>query len=197
MVEIYESNDPSTLDVVLGSANLQDALLDKVEYLNEISARDRSVAAQMRYVKLRVTAARQKTKALRGSVLAETAVIRARTQQTRTVWDALVGARNDLDASRQSTITDLSKLTASERAEAGEIDALQAESAQLAARIRAAQYHDSGAPTQTPSFAVACGEHVDQGQVIGYVGCTGHCTGPHLHFEVRVDGDPVDPLGYL
>ncbi|HEV2590464.1 MAG TPA: peptidoglycan DD-metalloendopeptidase family protein [Gaiellaceae bacterium] len=47
------------------------------------------------------------------------------------------------------------------------------------------------------SIAVTCGQQVDQGQVIGYVGCTGHCTGPHLHFEVRVDGNPVDPLGYL
>ena len=47
------------------------------------------------------------------------------------------------------------------------------------------------------AIAVTCGQHVDQGQMIGYVGCTGHCTGPHLHFEVRVDGNPVDPLGYL
>ncbi|HXY85603.1 MAG TPA: peptidoglycan DD-metalloendopeptidase family protein [Gaiellaceae bacterium] len=47
------------------------------------------------------------------------------------------------------------------------------------------------------SFAVSVGEHVDQGQVIGYSDCTGHCFGPHLHFEVRIDGTPVDPLGYL
>jgi murein DD-endopeptidase MepM/ murein hydrolase activator NlpD len=47
------------------------------------------------------------------------------------------------------------------------------------------------------SIAVGCGQSVSQGQVIGYVGCTGHCFGPHLHFEVRVNGNPVDPLGYL
>ncbi len=46
-------------------------------------------------------------------------------------------------------------------------------------------------------IAVSNGQTVSQGQVIGYVGCTGHCFGPHLHFEVRINGTPVDPMGYL
>jgi murein DD-endopeptidase MepM/ murein hydrolase activator NlpD len=47
------------------------------------------------------------------------------------------------------------------------------------------------------SFAASSGQSVSQGQIIGYVGCTGHCYGDHLHFEVRISGAPTDPLGYL
>jgi murein DD-endopeptidase MepM/ murein hydrolase activator NlpD len=46
------------------------------------------------------------------------------------------------------------------------------------------------------SFATTSGS-VGQGDVIGYVGCTGSCFGDHLHFEVRINGQPTDPLGYL
>lgn len=46
------------------------------------------------------------------------------------------------------------------------------------------------------SFAITSGS-VSQGDVIGYVGCTGHCYGDHLHYEVRVNGAPTDPMGYL
>lgn len=270
LVDIYESDDPTTLDILFGSHSIQDAI-DRVQALSEINAQDRAVSAAVARAKRQVTAARKKTKRLRGTVNAETAVIRARTDQTRAVRDELVGARNDLSSTKQQKLQDLSTLTEAERQEAGEIDALQAASARIAAQIRAAQAQNTG-PTQTPSnagliwpvqgpvtspfgwrwgrmhegidigvgygtpihaaaggtviycgweegygnfvvidhggnlatayghqsrIAVTCGQQVNQGDVIGYVGCTGHCFGPHLHFEVRVNGNPVDPLGYL
>jgi murein DD-endopeptidase MepM/ murein hydrolase activator NlpD len=47
------------------------------------------------------------------------------------------------------------------------------------------------------AFYVGSGQRVARGSSIGAVGCTGYCTGPHLHFEVRVNGTPVDPMPYL
>jgi murein DD-endopeptidase MepM/ murein hydrolase activator NlpD len=269
IVELYEEGETTTLDVVLGARNLQDAL-DEVQYLQQLSRQDKHIAQAVGLAKTKVRFARAHTKKLRANVAGEQRVIAARADQARAVRDELVGARNDLGAQRQTKLVALSELSAAERAEASEIDALQAASAQLAVRIRAAQANngppqtpssagliwpvngpitspfgwrwgrmhqgiDIGVPEGTPihaaaagtviycgweegygnlvvldnggnlatayahqsAIAVTCGQYVTQGDVIGYVGCTGHCTGPHLHFEVRINGEPVDPLGYL
>jgi murein DD-endopeptidase MepM/ murein hydrolase activator NlpD len=272
LVDIYESPEASTLDVFLGSSSVQDAL-DKVQYLNDIGDQDRRIAQQVAVAEAAIKVQRAKTKKLRGTVQSETAVISARTAQTRDVRNQLVGAKNDLSSTKHKKLEDISKLTAEQQAEAGEIDALTAASNALTARIQAAQANrQGGGPTSTPSsagliwpvsgpvtspfgwrwgrlhqgidigvgtgtpikaaasgtiiycgwesgygnltvidhggnlatayghqssIAVACGQQVAQGEVIGYVGSTGHSTGPHLHFEVRINGSPVDPLGYL
>lgn len=61
-------------------------------------------------------------------------------------------------------------------------------------------YHSNGDYTlyaHMSSLAVTAGQNVTQGDVIGYVGSTGWATGPHLHFELRVNGSTVDPLSYF
>ena len=61
-------------------------------------------------------------------------------------------------------------------------------------------YHSNGTYTlyaHMSSLAVSAGQTVSQGDTIGYAGSTGWATGPHLHFEIRVNGSTVDPLSYF
>lgn len=47
------------------------------------------------------------------------------------------------------------------------------------------------------SVTVSSGSRVGRGARVGAVGCSGYCTGPHLHFETRINGDPVDPMQFF
>ena len=46
-------------------------------------------------------------------------------------------------------------------------------------------------------ISVSNGQYVGHGELLGTVGTTGYSTGPHLHFELRVGGNPVDPAQYM
>jgi murein DD-endopeptidase MepM/ murein hydrolase activator NlpD len=272
LVDIYETDDVDTLAVVFSADSFQD-LLDQVEYLKQIGSLDKRIARAVGEAKVQMRQAQTRTRKVKASVEGEVRVISARAAQQRSVRDELVSAQGRLSDIRQEQKVSLDKLSAEERAEAGEMDALQAQSASLAAQIRAAQQGPTSSPGDTtPShagfiwpvsgpvtssfgwrwgrmhegidigvssgtpihaaaggtviycgwmegygnlvvvdhggglatayahqsaIAVTCGQGVAQGQVVGYVGSTGHSTGPHLHFEVRVNGGAVDPLGYL
>ncbi len=62
-------------------------------------------------------------------------------------------------------------------------------------------YHSNGTTTLYAHMnempCVSVGDTVSAGQLIGYVGSTGWSTGPHCHFEIRVNGSCVDPIAYF
>lgn len=151
LVAIYESPDVTTLDVVLGSRSIQEAL-DKTNYLTKIGQQDRQVAQEVAHSKRVVQQARARTAKLRRKIEGEARALAARANQTAEARNALVGAKDSLALTKQQELVALSDLSAHERAAASEIDALQQVSAALGAQIRAAQAGSSG-PTATPSSA--------------------------------------------
>ena len=276
LIEIYQSEETDTLDVLLSASSFTD-ILDQLDYMRKLGSQDRRIAGEVKRGRDRMRILKERAARTRQKVQAATRVVEARTNEVREVRNQLDrDAAGAGERARRRSARASSRSREEERHHASEAAALQAVSAQLAARINAAQavpsatslavggdttpsasgliwpvsgpvvsgfgwrwgrMHEgidiavgSGTPivasaagvviyagwmggygnliiidhggglatayAHQSSFAVGGGP-VGQGQTIGYVGCTGHCFGDHLHFEVRVNGAAVDPLGYL
>jgi murein DD-endopeptidase MepM/ murein hydrolase activator NlpD len=274
LIAVYEGEDPTTLDIVLEASSFSQAL-DQLDYLDSIAAQDRGVVRHVAGARDHMRELKARTGRTKARIVAITRVVEIRAQQQRAVYDRLLISRRGLADARSSKRESLNAAHDAAEQYEGKAEELLKTSAQLAARIQAAQassassYSSTGSgsvsasgfvwPVSGPvvsgfgmrwgrmhegvdiaagygtpihaaasgtviyagwmggygnlviidhgnglatayghqsSFAVGGGS-VSQGQVIGYVGCTGHCFGPHVHFEVRVNGSPVDPLGYL
>lgn len=268
LVAIYQEEDPSTIDVVLSARSFGD-MLDQLDYLSNISRQDQAIARQVADAKAEVAQARRKTNGVRKRVSAAARDLEASLEQQFAERNRLVAAQDELEGARAAKRETLGAVQVSKEEFLHEVAGLEQASAELAARIQAAQSSstvsapsaqgfvwpvagtvtsgfgwrwgrmhegiDIAAPTGAPivssaagvvifagwmsgygqlvvvdhggglatayahmsSIASAPGQAVGQGQVLGYVGCTGNCTGPHVHFEVRVNGAAADPLGYL
>ena len=274
LVEIYTSEPTEPLTVVLEAASFGD-MLDQLEFLNDIGSQDERIATEVEAAKIEVRKTRDATRITRDEMAETTRLVAARTAEQRRVRDRLAWDQRQLATVRREKNEALSSTRGQREEYLHEVEGLLAQSASIAAKIRAAQAasvspsspvrsqasssgyiwpahgiltssfgwrwgrmhegidiavgngtpvvasasgtvivagwmggygnlvvidHGNGVSTaygHNTGVTVGVGQSVAQGQLIAYSGNTGHSTGPHIHFEVRINGAPVDPLGYL
>jgi len=146
MIDIYETRDPTLVDVILESKSLQDAL-DQIHYLEAIARQDKRIAAAVADARDEVHVARERTKKVRGRVHAETQVVAVRTQQQRDVRNRLLANQSSLSNTRGRKKHQLASTRQEEQRFIAEANALAAEDARIRGQLAAAQ----GAGDTTPS----------------------------------------------
>ena len=146
MIDIYETRDPSLVEVILNSESFQD-VLDQIQYLEAIARRDKGIAAAVAGARDQVHVARERTKKIRTRVHSETQVVAVRTQQQRDVKNQLLASKSSLASKRSRQKGALASTRKQEKAFIAEANALAAEDAGIRGQLAAAQ----GATDTTPS----------------------------------------------
>jgi murein DD-endopeptidase MepM/ murein hydrolase activator NlpD len=148
MIDIYETHDPTLVEVIIQSSSFQDAL-DRLHYLDAIAQQDRDITLKVRHARNEVHATRERTKVVRTRVHSETQVVAVRTQQQRDVRDQLLASQHQLSGKRSSRRGALSSTRQQERELVAEANTLAAEDAGIRGQLAAAQ----GSSDSTPSSA--------------------------------------------
>jgi murein DD-endopeptidase MepM/ murein hydrolase activator NlpD len=138
LVDIYTSEQTSTLAVVLEAGNFSD-LLDQLEYLNEIGSQDERIAREVENAKVKMTVTRNATRKTRAQVAETTRAVAARTAEQRAVRDRLAWSQRELATARRDKRSALSDVREDKQEALDHMAELQAQSATLASRIRSAQ----------------------------------------------------------
>ncbi len=151
VVAIYESDDPSAIDVILSSKSFTDAV-QQLDYLGAIGNQDKAIARAVAEARDQARAARDRTRSLRNRVSAEAKAVAYRTSTERGVQARLLGTQQGLAGARAGKQQALAAVKSSEDQFIAEANALEASSAAIAAQLRAA--HGTSDPTPTsPSAA--------------------------------------------
>jgi murein DD-endopeptidase MepM/ murein hydrolase activator NlpD len=147
MIDLYETRDPTLVEVILESSSFQDAL-DQIHYLQAIARQDNRIAAEVAVARDEVRVARERTKKVRARVHAETQVVAVRTQQQRGVRDRLLASQSRLSNRRSKQKSALASTREQEKIWISEANALAAEDAGIRGQLAAAQ---GGATDTVPS----------------------------------------------
>ena len=146
MIDIYETRDPTLVEVILASKSFQD-VLDQIHYLEAIARQDKRIAAAVAGARDQVHVARERTKTIRARVHSETQVVAVRTQQQRDVKSLLLAKQGSLAGKRKRQKGQLATTRKQEKAFIAEANALAAQDASIRGQLAAAQ----GASDTTPS----------------------------------------------
>jgi murein DD-endopeptidase MepM/ murein hydrolase activator NlpD len=146
MIDIYETQDPTLVEVILESESFQDAL-DRINYLEAIAQQDKHIAVKVGKARDQVHVARERTKKVRARVHSETRVVAVRTQQQRDVRNQLLASEKGLSNRRGSQRKQLTATRETKEVLIAEANALAAEDAGIRGQLAAAQ----GATDSTPS----------------------------------------------
>jgi murein DD-endopeptidase MepM/ murein hydrolase activator NlpD len=146
LVAVYESGEPTTLDVLIDARSFSD-ILDQLDYLSSIAAQDRAIVKHVTGARDHMRVLRERTGKTKARVAAVTRVVKIRTEQTRAVKNQLVARQQGLSAARSARRASLANVREDARHYASEAAALQAQSANVAAQIRSAQATVSSSPT--------------------------------------------------
>jgi murein DD-endopeptidase MepM/ murein hydrolase activator NlpD len=147
MIDLYETRDPTLVEVILESSSFQDAL-DQIHYLQSIARQDKRIAAEVAVARDEVRVSRERTKKVRARVHAETQVVAVRTQQQRDVRDQLLSSQSRLSNRRSKQKSALASTREQEKIWISEANALAAEDAGIRGQLAAAQ---GGATDTVPS----------------------------------------------
>jgi murein DD-endopeptidase MepM/ murein hydrolase activator NlpD len=146
MIDIYETRDPTLVEVILESKSFQD-VLDQIHYLEAIAQQDKRIAAEVAGARDQVHVARERTKTIRARVHSETQVVAVRTQQQRDAKNQLLASQGSLAGKRKKQKGQLASTREQEKILIAEANALAAEDAGIRGQLAAAQ----GAGDTTPS----------------------------------------------